>query len=60
MSPVTDLAAGGPSDTTTISGTVAKRRLSKAELSPGDIVIREGTPPQPAPAKAGHFLDRAL
>ncbi len=34
--------------------------LSQAELSPGDIVIREGTPPQPAPAKAGHFLDRAL
>jgi hypothetical protein len=34
--------------------------LSRAELSPGDIVIREGTPPQPAPAKAGHFLDRAL
>ena len=34
--------------------------LSKAELHPGDIVIREGTPPQPAPARAGHFLDRAL
>ena len=34
--------------------------LSKAELVPGDIVIREGTPPQPQPAKAGHFLDRAL
>jgi len=34
--------------------------LSRAELSPGDIVIRDGTPPQPAPAKAGHFLDRAL
>ena len=34
--------------------------LSKAELVPGDIIIREGTPPQPAPAKAGHFLDRAL
>jgi Flagellar hook-length control protein FliK len=34
--------------------------LSKAELSPGDIVIREGAPPKPAPAKAGHFLDRAL
>ena len=34
--------------------------LSKAELSPGDIVIREGTPPQATPAKAGHFLDRAL
>jgi len=34
--------------------------LSQAELTPGDIVIREGTPPQPTPAKAGHFLDRAL
>jgi hypothetical protein len=34
--------------------------LSQAELLPGDIVIREGTPPQAAPAKAGHFLDRAL
>jgi hypothetical protein len=34
--------------------------LSRAELAPGDIVIREGTPPQPQPAKAGHFLDRAL
>jgi Flagellar hook-length control protein FliK len=34
--------------------------LSRAELMPGDIVIREGTPPQPAPAKAGYFLDRAL
>jgi hypothetical protein len=34
--------------------------LSKAELVPGDIIIREGTPPQPTPAKAGHFLDRAL
>ena len=29
-------------------------------LTPGDIVIRDGTPPQPAPAPAGHFLDRAL
>jgi hypothetical protein len=36
------------------------RALSRAELMPGDIVIREGAPPQPAPAKAGHFLDRAL
>ena len=36
------------------------RALTQAELTPGDIVIREGTPPQPAPAKAGHFLDRAL
>jgi Flagellar hook-length control protein FliK len=34
--------------------------LSRAELTPGDIVIREGAPPQPSPAKAGHFLDRAL
>ena len=34
--------------------------LSRAELVPGDIVIREGTPPQIAPAKAGYFLDRAL
>jgi len=32
----------------------------QAELQPGDIVIREGAPPQPSPAKAGHFLDRAL
>jgi hypothetical protein len=34
--------------------------LSRAELKPGDIVIRDGAPPQPAPAPAGHFLDRAL
>lgn len=34
--------------------------LSKAELQPGDIVIRAGTPPASAPARAGHFLDRAL
>lgn len=35
--------------------------LSRAELQPGDIVIREGAPPQVAPAaRAGHFLDRAL
>jgi Flagellar hook-length control protein FliK len=35
--------------------------LSRAELQPGDIVIRDGTPPQTAPAaRAGHFLDRAL
>jgi hypothetical protein len=34
--------------------------LSKAELQPGDIVIRDGVPPQPAPLRAGHFLDRAL
>jgi len=34
--------------------------LSRAELNPGDIVIRDGAPPQAAPAKAGHFLDRAL
>jgi hypothetical protein len=34
--------------------------LSRAELQPGDIVIRDGTPPQSHPARAGHFLDRAL
>jgi hypothetical protein len=34
--------------------------LSRAELNPGDIVIRDGAPTQAAPAKAGHFLDRAL
>jgi hypothetical protein len=34
--------------------------LSRAELQPGDIVIRDGAPPQPSPAPAGHFLDRAL
>ena len=34
--------------------------LAQAELKPGDIVIRDGAPPQPVPAKAGHFLDRAL
>ncbi|MGX4771222.1 flagellar hook-length control protein FliK [Bradyrhizobium guangdongense] len=33
--------------------------LTKAELKPGEIIVREGTPPQPAPARAGHFLDRA-
>jgi len=34
--------------------------LSQAELEPGDIVIRDGAPPQSAAARAGHFLDRAL
>ena len=34
--------------------------LSKAELRPGDIVIRVGAPPQATPPRAGHFLDRAL
>jgi hypothetical protein len=34
--------------------------LSRAELHPGDIIIRDGAPPQSAPARAGHFLDRAL
>ncbi|WP_426615447.1 flagellar hook-length control protein FliK [Bradyrhizobium sp. McL0616] len=33
--------------------------MTKADLKPGDIVVRDGTPPQPAPARAGHFLDRA-
>jgi len=34
--------------------------LSRAELLPGDIVVRDGAPSQPVPARAGHFLDRAL
>ncbi len=34
--------------------------LARAELKPGDIVIRDGTPPQPQTTSAGHFLDRAL
>ena len=33
--------------------------LTKAELKPGDIIVRDGTPPLAAPARAGHFLDRA-
>lgn len=36
------------------------RALARAELKPGDIVVRDGTPPQPQTASAGHFLDRAL
>jgi hypothetical protein len=34
--------------------------LSRAELLPGDIVVRVGAPAQSASAPAGHFLDRAL
>jgi Flagellar hook-length control protein FliK len=34
--------------------------LSRAELVPGDIVIRDGAPTPAASAPAGHFLDRAL
>lgn len=33
--------------------------LTRAELKPGDILVRDGAPPQPAPPRAGHFLDRA-
>ena len=36
------------------------QQLSRADLQPGDIVIRDGNPPQATPARAGHFLDRAL
>jgi hypothetical protein len=36
------------------------RALARAELKPGDIVVREGTPPQPQASTGGHFLDRAL
>jgi hypothetical protein len=33
--------------------------LSRAELQPGDIVVRDGAPQPSASARAGHFLDRA-
>src|SRR3954471_2333307 len=33
--------------------------LTRAELKPGDILVRDGPPPQPTPGRAGHFLDRA-
>ncbi|TKW73504.1 MAG: flagellar hook-length control protein FliK, partial [Bradyrhizobium icense] len=36
------------------------RALTQAELNPGDIVVRDGTPPQPQATSSGHFLDRAL
>lgn len=39
--------------------TQLSQALSRAELRPGDIVIRDGAPPQTAAAQAGHFLDRA-
>ncbi|MFL6817657.1 MAG: flagellar hook-length control protein FliK [Bradyrhizobium sp.] len=34
--------------------------LGRAELLPGEIVIRDGVPPAQSPARAGHFVDRAL
>jgi hypothetical protein len=40
--------------------TQLSQALTRAELIPGDIVIRDGAPPQAQPAPAGHFLDRAL
>jgi hypothetical protein len=40
--------------------TQLSQALSRAELVPGDIVVRDGAPVQPAAARAGHFLDRAL
>jgi hypothetical protein len=34
--------------------------LSRADLHPGEIVVRDGAPREPAPPSAGYFLDRAL
>jgi hypothetical protein len=34
--------------------------LVRADLQPGDIVVRDGAPLQLVAAKVGHFLDRAL
>lgn len=39
--------------------TQLSQALSRAELKPGDIVVRDGAPPQTAATQAGHFLDRA-
>jgi hypothetical protein len=33
--------------------------LMRADLQPGEIVVRDGAPMQPVTARAGHFLDRA-
>lgn len=50
-----------PSTATQLRAGVSQltQALSRAELTPGDIVIREGAPQQPIVAPAGHFLDRA-
>jgi hypothetical protein len=42
------------------SASELSQALAQADLTPGNIEIRDGTPPQAAPARAGHFLDRAL
>lgn len=34
--------------------------LSRADLQPGDIIVRDGAPTQAPPAPVGHFLNRAL
>jgi len=34
--------------------------LSRADLNPGEIVVRDGAPREAAPPSAGYFLDRAL
>jgi hypothetical protein len=33
--------------------------LARAELQPGEIVVRDGAPKPPVAARTGHFLDRA-
>ena len=35
------------------------RALAQAELEPGEVLVRNGEPPQPAGPAAGRFLDRA-
>jgi hypothetical protein len=40
--------------------TQLSQALSRAELLPGDIVVRDGAPVPLTAARAGHFLDRAL
>jgi hypothetical protein len=42
------------------SASELSQALAQADLTPGNIEIRDGAPQQAAPARAGHFLDRAL
>jgi hypothetical protein len=42
------------------SSSLLSDALKRAELEPGDVLVRDGSPPRPQSAKpAGRFLDRA-
>ena len=51
---------GGRLDQGPQSVTLRTRGRVDSVAAFGDIVIRDGAPPQVASARAGHFLDRAL